>query len=352
MAELNQAVTDAEKQLTKAQETLADYQAQLEETTGLYEEAVKRLQDCEWSAEHSDKENDTYGYISTFQLVQSAQSTVDSLEEKKDRLESNVEQAEDNLDTAENALAKAKRNLANASLSAKETYDLRQLAYDTAQETYDIVIGYLEADASEQEETYAETVEKWEEYSSHVDGTSIRAQYSGVITDISLEEGDSIYTGTVLVTLYDMGEVSMTVTVDEDDMTDISLGSEAVINLTAYPDTTFSATVTEIADAEADSSGNVTYDVTVTLSGDVSGLFQGMTGDITFVTEKTEEVLYVSRRAILTEGDNTYVKVRGEDGKIRKQQVQTGFTDGTNTEITEGLSEGDTVLIESRVSGT
>ena len=135
-------------------------------------------------------------------------------------------------------------------------------------------------------------------------------------------------------------------------MTDISLGSEAVINLTAYPDTTFSATVTEIADAEADSSGNVTYDVTVTLSGDVSGLFQGMTGDITFVTEKTEEVLYVSRRAILTEGDNTYVKVRGEDGKIRKQQVQTGFTDGTNTEITEGLSEGDTVLIESRVSGT
>ena len=33
-----------------------------------------------------------------------------------------------------------------------------------------------------------------------------------------------------------------------------------------------------------------------------------MTGDVTFVTEQTEEVLYVSRRAIITEDDKTYVK--------------------------------------------
>ena len=91
--------------------------------------------------------------------------------------------------------------------------------------------------------------------------------------------------------------------------------------------------------------------MTVTLEGDVSGLFQGMTGEITFVTEEMKDVLYVSKRAIITEGENSYVKVRTEDGKIEKKSVTTGFTDGVNIEIVEGLSEGDIVLIESKVSG-
>ena len=38
------------------------------------------------------------------------------------------------------------------------------------------------------------------------------------------------------------------------------------------------------------------------------------------------------------------------DGSITEQEVVTGFSDGTYVEIEEGLSEGDTVLIESRVS--
>jgi HlyD family secretion protein len=282
--------------------------------------------------------------------MQSQQTIVDSLEQKKERLEESVEQAEESVEMAKKSLSAAKRSLAQGLLTAKETLELRQLAYNTAQETYDIAIAYLEEDAAEQEETYAETAEKWAEYSSYVDGTSICSDYNGVITAINLEEGDSINTGTVLVSLYDMDEVSMTVTVDEDDMTDISLGSEAAINLTAYPDTVFRATVSEISDAETDSSGNVTYDVTVTLTGDVSGLFQGMTGDITFISEETADVLYVSRRALITDGDDTYVKVRDEKGKVKKIRVTTGFTDGTYTEITSGLSEGDTVLIESKVN--
>lgn len=351
VAELTANVTSAQEQLEEAQESLADYQSQLEEITVLYDQAVSWLASCQYSLDNSDKENDVYGYVSSFKLVENQQSTVDTLEDKKEQLESNIDQAEANVETAENALAKAQRNLSQGLLTAKETLDLRNLAYNTAQETYDIAIAYLEDDASEQEETCAETEEKWEEYSSYVDGTSIRSKYNGVITSIDLEEGDTITTGTVLVTLYDMDEVSMTVSVDEDDMTNISLGSEAAINLTAYPDQQFRATVTEIDDAVADSDGDVTYDVTVTFTGDVSGLFQSMTGEITFITEEQQDCIYVSRRAIITENDKTFVLVRDENGKIKKVSVESGFTDGTNTQIVSGLEEGDTVLVESKVSG-
>lgn len=178
---------------------------------------------------------------------------------------------------------------------------------------------------SDQQETYNETLEKWNEFSTYIDGNAVCARYNGVITGVELEAGDKISTGTSLVTLYDMDEVTMTVTVDEDDMT-------------------------AIGDATSDSSGNITYDVTVTLEGDVSGLFQGMTGDVTFVTEQTEEVLYVSRRAIITEDDKTYVKVKTADGSIVKKEITTGLSDGSNVEIPGDIAEGDTVLIESSIT--
>ena len=320
LQELQNAVDSAASALEQAQTSLEDYQAQLEEVTTAYEDAAQVLSNCQYSLNNTDPADDTYGYVYFAQLTTQAQSTADSLEQQKEELEQKVEQAEENVTTAETAYNKAKRELGQGKLTAAETKKLRTLAYNTAQETYDIALGYLEQDLSDQQETYDETLEKWNEFSTYIDGNAVCTRYNGVITGVELEAGDKISTGTSLVTLYDMDEVTMTVTVDEDDMTDISLGSAANIALTAYPEDIFTAKVTAIGDATSDSSGNITYDVTVTLEGDVSGLFQGMTGDVTFVTEQTEEVLYVSRRAIITEDDKTYVKVKTADGSIVKKE--------------------------------
>ncbi len=347
---LSSEVSEAEKELERAKALLVSYQEQLEQTKADYEAACKVQANCEWSRDNTNKWDSTYLYVMYFEQAQSAKSNADSLGQKVEQLERNVEQAGQNVTSCEQALNTAKRNLASGKLTAQETRSLRQLAFDTAQETYDIALEYLEDSAREQEETYIDAKEKWEEFSSHIDGNAVKAKYNGVITEVSLAEGDAIETGDVLVALYDMDEVSMTVSVDEDDMSDISVGGIAKVSYTAYPDTIFQASITEIGDAETDSSGNVTYQVTITLEGDVSGLFQGMTGDITFITKETREVLYVSNRAIIREGTSSYVKVRDDKGNIRKKEVVCGFSDGVNVEILEGLSEGDVVLVESKVS--
>lgn len=88
------------------------------------------------------------------------------------------------------------------------------------------------------------------------------------------------------------------------------------------------------------------------MKGNVSGLFQGMTGDLTFVTEQSEESLYIYKRAVITEDGKSYVKIREEDGNIIKKEIVTGFSDGIYIQVVEGLSEGDAVLIESKVSGS
>lgn len=347
---LENAVTEAEQDLAEAKELLQSYQEQVTRLASDYAAACEVLKNCEWSRDNTNKWNDTYLYVTYFEMVQKAQSNVNTLEQKKTQMEKNLTQAEENVTKCEDALKSAKRSLASGKLTAKENLELRELAYNTAQETYDIALGYLEDGAKEQEATYAAAKEKWDEYSTHIDENAVKSKYNGVVTEVGLAEGDSISTNDVLITLYDMEQVGMTVTVDEDDMKDIELGSTANVNFTAYPDMVFEAVVTEIADAETDNNGNVTMDVTITVQGDTSGLFQGMTGDITFITRQTKEVLYVSNRAIIRQGTSSYVKVRDEKGNIVKKEIVTGFSDGVNVEIKEGLSEGDVVLIESRVS--
>ncbi|MCM1561431.1 MAG: efflux RND transporter periplasmic adaptor subunit [Butyrivibrio sp.] len=348
---LADAVTDAQISLQRARESLAGYEAQLAEITDAYNDAVTVLNNCIWSRDHTDVSDDPYGYVYYYQLAQEAQSTADSLEQKKEQLERNVDQAATNVSTAENSYNSAVRKQAQQSLNATQTLELRRLAYSTAQETYDIAIAYLD-DAAEQENIYADAQDAWEEYSSHVSGNNICAAYSGVITSVELAEGDNIRTGSVLVTLYNLEDVTMTVTVGEDDMEDIHMGSAAKVSFTAYPEELFDAGVTYIGDASSDSRGNITYEVTITLKGDVSGLFQGMTGEVTFVTEETDDVLYVSHRAVITEGEDSYVKVLDGNGNIERRKVTTGFTDGTYVEIRDGLAEGETVLIESKTGGT
>lgn len=123
------------------------------------------------------------------------------------------------------------------------------------------------------------------------------------------------------------------------------------MNIAALPDESFTGTVTEIGDAEVNSSTSViTYEVTVTISGNLTGVYENMTGDVTFITKETKEVLQLVNRAVIREGAKSYVKVKDGEGNIVKKEITTGFSDGVNVEIVEGLSEGDVVLIESKVS--
>ena len=75
-----------------------------------------------------------------------------------------------------------------------------------------------------------------------------------------------------------------------------------------------------------------------------------MTADITFVTEEKEDVLYVSRRAIVEENEKTYVYRQSALGGMELTEVETGVSNGVSIEILSGLSEGETIYIASRVS--
>ncbi len=362
LAELtyNKKLQDLQDKVDEAADTLEEKQNQvnenLEKLVELQEEltsAKKDLKDAEAavSDNHDNRYNDPYYYTVYLSTRDMAQTIVDEIEEDIESLTDENETLLTEIGEATRSWNEACRNLESEKLTAQQTLETDQYYASVSSEWYSIQTTSLDNEKQSAYASYESAVKKLDEFNSYIVGNDVIAEYSGVVTEVPLEEGDGVTRNTSLVTLYDASDVTMEITVSEDDYKAIDQDGEVNITYTAYPDVVYNGVISEVSDAAYDSSsGEVYYTITVTVQGDVSGLYEGMTGDVTCVTKETKEVTYVSNRAIFRDGTRSYVKVRDENGNIVEKDVTTGFSDGVNVEITEGLSQGDTVLIESKVS--
>lgn len=362
LAELtyNKKLQDLQDKVDEAADTLEEKQNQvnenLEKLVELQEEltsAKKDLKDAEAavSENHDNRYNDPYYYTVYLNTRDMAQTIVDEIEEDIESLTDENETLLTEIGEATRSWNEACRNLESEKLTAQQTLETDQYYASVSSEWYSIQTTSFDNEKQSAYASYESAVKKLDEFNSYIVGNDVIAEYSGVVTEVPLEEGDGVTRNTSLVTLYDASDVTMEITVSEDDYKAIDQDGEVNITYTAYPDVVYNGVISEVSDAAYDSSsGEVYYTITVTVQGDVSGLYEGMTGDVTCVTKETKEVTYVSNRAIFRDGTRSYVKVRDENGSIVEKDVTTGFSDGVNVEITEGLSQGDTVLIESKVS--
>lgn len=362
LAELtyNKELQDLQDKVDEAADTLEEKQNQvnenLEKLVELQEEltsAKKDLKDAEAavSENHDNRYNDPYYYTVYLNTRDMAQTIVDEIEDDIESLTDENETLLAEIGEATRSWNETCRNLESEKLTAQQTLETDQYYASVSSEWYSIQTTSLDNEKQSAYASYESAVKKLDEFNSYIVGNDVIAEYSGVVTEVPLEEGDGVTRNTSLVTLYDASDVTMEITVSEDDYKAIDQDGEVNITYTAYPDVVYNGVISEVSDAAYDSSsGEVYYTITVTVQGDVSGLYEGMTGDVTCVTKETKEVTYVSNRAIFRDGTRSYVKVRDENGSIVEKDVTTGFSDGVNVEITEGLSQGDTVLIESKVS--
>jgi hypothetical protein len=74
-------------------------------------------------------------------------------------------------------------------------------------------------------------------------------------------------------------------------------------------------------------------------------LREGLTVTVSIVTAEAADALLVPNGAILTRGPQNYVQVVLSDGTIEDRTVTTGISDWQYTEVTDGLSEGEQVLV-------
>lgn len=176
---------------------------------------------------------------------------------------------------------------------------------------------------------------------------TIRSPINGVVTEVLAEVGENIAQNEAVISLISSSEYEIEANLPEADVAKIKVGATANVTLDAYGnDVVFSAIVVSVNPAETLLDGVATYKTTFEFVEKDSRIKSGMTADIIVKGEEKDNVLAVPGRSIISRDGIKYVEVQNIDGTVVEKPVKTGLrgSDG-NVEITEGLSEGDRVVV-------
>ncbi|TSA54597.1 MAG: HlyD family efflux transporter periplasmic adaptor subunit [Dehalococcoidia bacterium] len=78
-------------------------------------------------------------------------------------------------------------------------------------------------------------------------------------------------------------------------------------------------------------------------------LREGLTVTVSIIAEQRINILLVPNKAITSRGGRYYIQLVSA-GKTEEKMIQAGITDGQNTEVVSGLSEGDVVSTATNVA--
>ena len=347
---LQEAVEEKQEAVTEAEEALTEAQEKLTQKETLLTEQKQVLENAEYTVENTDERENLYWWIIAWQTKEDAVTMIETLEEEIETLSESISQYEKEIQTAKTNLSLAQKDLESGTIEAEGQLNLRSFNAENAQEIYDVAISQGDFDTQNAQADYEEAKAKLQEFDDQIVEQVIYATADGLVTDVYVAAGDTLTQNMEMISMNDYDAVTITLSIEEDDMEAAQVGNQVNVTVAAFPEEVFVGEVTEIGDAEIDSNTNKTlYSVTVTVQNTGDILYQDMTAEVTFLTEESAEVLYIPERAIVQDGDKNYVIVKDENGNREKREVTIGISDGVNTEIKEGLSEGETVLWESRV---
>lgn len=182
------------------------------------------------------------------------------------------------------------------------------------------------------------------------------APCDGRIASIDVEKGDSVTSGTKVITLVEDGDMKLILHIDELDIPLVKPGQSVTLSVDALSDVTLTGVVEKIAPlgntGEEQSSGGgmpamssgggvTTYDVYVTLTGDVdSRVLGGMNVSGEILVSSVSDALLVPSEALRQDQDGWYVQL--QSGEIRS--VELGVMTDRQVQILSGVSEGEAVV--------
>ncbi|MBN1188685.1 MAG: HlyD family efflux transporter periplasmic adaptor subunit [Dehalococcoidales bacterium] len=231
----------------------------------------------------------------------------------------------------------------------------------------------------------------------------IIAPFRGLITKVSVNTGDIVQRSSSLIEIAEPDKFIANVLVTERDIMNVTIGRKASVSCDALSGLSFPAEITQVAPLATIQSGVVNYTVTVELTSLVPESSQAMNGltafsgggppqgfsppegftppaggapqsgmpssgapgtapedgisltpvnlkdglsaTVTIPVQEKNDVIVVASRAIVRRAGISTVQVVTDTG-TETRTVKTGLSDSTNTEITEGLKEGEQIMIQ------
>jgi len=300
--------------------------------------------------------------------------------------EAQVQRAEAALANARAGLAQSRANLiqaqrnferqqeiAKANAALISTQEIEQL--QTQFEVNQALVTASEENVKQSEASLKDA--RWQ-----LSRTTIYAPMSGRITRLNIEVGETAIQGTMnpdaatLMTISDMSVLETKVKVDETDVSRISIGDSAVVQIDAFPDTTFLGRVVQISNSSVRGATTtatdqaIDYEVTVRILNPPSDTRPDFSSTAKIITDTRTQVLTIPIIALTvrenealpaTDGpasakaatpevgkrDVEGVFIVGTDNKVTFRPVRVGIAGEKYFEVLSGLESGERI-----VSGT
>lgn len=197
---------------------------------------------------------------------------------------------------------------------------------------------------------------------------TITSPIDGVVINRAVEEGQTVAAGFETPTLFtianDLKKMRVIADVDEADIGQVEEGQRVTFTVDAYPNDVFEGDVTQVRLEAATESNVVTYEVVINAPNEELKLKPGLTANVTIYTMEKEGVLTVPAKAFryvpdagaleplgITVQAGVPATVSGKktvwllDGqKLEPKLIGVGTTNGSLTEVTEGLQENEQVV--------
>lgn len=193
---------------------------------------------------------------------------------------------------------------------------------------------------------------------------TITAPIDGVVLSKEVEEGQTVASAMTTPTLFiiakDLTDMRVIADIDEADIGGVKAGQRVTFTVDAYPDDTFSGTVTQVRQEATTESNVVTYQVVISARNDDLKLKPGLTANVTILTQEKNQVLAVPSKALrfvpnenLMKNGEKIIDCAGKN-KVWVRQgsdfkaipVTVGISNGTLTEVSGNIRAGMSVITQ------
>lgn len=220
--------------------------------------------------------------------------------------------------------------------------------------------------------------------------TSIYAPVDGIVISRNVDVGQtvaaSLNTPTLFVIANDLKKMQIDAYVSEADVGGVETNEPVNFTVDAYPARTFHGSVLQVRNSPQTNQNVITYDTVIVVDNSDEKLKPGMTANVSIITAQTNNALKLPNAALrfhpLEKGETNktalagmtnqpgasgkmaeggansvpadhfkrtvYIPAKGPDGTItntQPAQIEIGINDGINTQVLQGLKEGDQVVI-------
>ena len=326
VASLQSAVTRAEEELQDAEDDIAEYESyvndgsyksyfKVDEYQAIYDENLKALTDKmdEWGISWSQVTggggsvqigggagaNMQSGGTSNANILASLYSILEQnlkdLEEAEDKYEDALTNAAFELQTLQlklsslqQAVTEAKENYEIQLAQAKLTYETSLSGAERAESDYNTTVEKAKSDLAALESTYEDAKENLELFESSVGDGYFYASEDGTILRTMVRAEQALTSDAVVFVYSNPKELTVTVSVDQSDITKLTVGDSAYVQSSAGSG--YTGVITAIDPVSSSSSRtSVTYSVTVQINVEDEEDSLSANESVTVVFGMTEE---------------------------------------------------------------